>query len=150
MGQSYYTEEHEIFRDTFRKYLEKEVVPQLDEWEKNKDIPKIEWKKMGQHGFLCPWLEEELGGAGAGFEYSIIINEELARVRANGFSLGLHSDIVAPYIDRYGSDEQRRRWLPGAASGDIVLAVAMTRARRRFRPSGHPDPRGSGRGFIRD
>jgi acyl-CoA dehydrogenase len=81
---------------------------------------------MGEQGFLCPWLEEEYGGSGAGFEYSAIINEELTRVRASGFMVGLHSDIVVPYIHSFGTQEQKAKWLPGAASGDTLVAVAMT------------------------
>ncbi|MGB9903929.1 MAG: acyl-CoA dehydrogenase family protein, partial [Desulfotomaculales bacterium] len=73
----------------------------------------------------CPWLEERYGGAGADFACSVIINEELVWAGA-GVSVGLHSDIIAPYIASYGSEEQKQRWLPGCAGGDIVLAIAMT------------------------
>ncbi|MBU2547768.1 MAG: acyl-CoA dehydrogenase family protein [Proteobacteria bacterium] len=126
MGRQIYTEEHDIFRAAFKRYLEKEVVPHLEEWEENHEVPREAWKKMGEQGYICPWLEEEYGGSGAGFEYSIIINEEMSRVRANGFSVGLHSDIIAPYINSFGSEEQKAKYLPGAATGDILLAVAMT------------------------
>jgi acyl-CoA dehydrogenase len=126
MARRIYSEEHDIFRQSFKKFLEKEVVPHLAEWEAQDEVPRSAWKKMGEQGYLCPWLKEKYGGSEAGFEYSIIITEEMSRVRANGFSASLHSDIVAPYIHHYGTEAQKEKWLPGCASGDIVLAVAMT------------------------
>jgi len=126
MSFNFYQEEHEIFRATLRKYLQKEVAPYLDQWEEQREVPRSAWKGLGEQGFLCPWLEEEYGGSGVGFEYSVIINEELTRIGANGFQVGLHSDIIAPYINSFGSEEQKKKWLPGCASGDVVLAVAMT------------------------
>jgi len=126
MGRNVYTEEHDIFKSTFRKYLEKEVVPYLEEWEEEGGVPRSAWKKMGEQGFLCPWLEEKYGGSEADFQYSIIINQELSRIGANEFSVGLHSDVVAPYIHTYGSEEQKEKWLPQCTTGDILLAIAMT------------------------
>jgi acyl-CoA dehydrogenase len=121
----FFTEEHEIFRQSFRRFIEKEILPQYDEWEKKGETPRGIWKKLGEQGYLCPWLEEEYGGPGGSFEYSIIINQETARVAINvGF--GLHSDIIAPYLASYGTEEQKRKWLPGCASGDTILAIAMT------------------------
>lgn len=120
-----YREEHEIFRRTFKKFVEKEMVPYIEEWEEKKEMPRAAWKKLGEQGYLCPWLDEQYGGTGAGFEYSVIINEELSRAGA-GIGIGLHSDIIAPYIYSYGTAEQKEKWLPGCATGDIVLAVAMT------------------------
>ena len=122
---SIYTEEHEVFRRAFKKFVEKELVPHIEEWEEKGEVPREVWKKLGAQGYLCPWLEERYGGAGADFACSVIINEELAWAGA-GVSVGLHSDIIAPYIASYGSEEQKQRWLPGCASGDIVLAIAMT------------------------
>jgi acyl-CoA dehydrogenase len=121
----FFTEEHEIFRQSFRRFIEKEILPQYDEWEKKGETPRGIWKKLGEQGYLCPWLEEEYGGPGGSFEYSIIINQETARAAINvGF--GLHSDIIAPYLASYGTEEQKRKWLPGCASGDTILAIAMT------------------------
>ena len=122
----FYSEEHDIFRSAFQKYLEREVVPRIEDWEKRADVPREAWLKLGEQGYLCPWIDEEYGGSGAGFEYSVIINEELSRVGATGFMVGLHSDIVTPYIASFGTPEQKARWLPGAASGECLLAVAMT------------------------
>ncbi len=118
--------EHEIFRKTFRDYVENEIVPFYEQWEEDGIVPREAYKKMGQQGFLCPWLEEEFGGAGADFLYSVIICEEFCRRSITSFFTFLHSDIVAPYIAAFASDEQKARWLPGCVSGDTILAVAMT------------------------
>lgn len=120
-----YAEEHEVFRRTFKKFVEKELVPYVEEWEEKGQVPREIWKKLGEQGYLCPWLEEKYGGTGADFAYSVIINEELAWAGA-GVSVGLHSDIITPYIASYGTEDQKERWLPGCASGDILLAIAMT------------------------
>ena len=126
MPRKLFTQEHQIFRESFRKFLEKEVIPFLDKWEHDKIVPKDVWVKMGKSGFLCPWLEEEYGGSNAGYEYSVVINEELSFVGATGLLAGLHSDIIVPYIHSFGNEEQKKRWLPGCASGNIITAVAMT------------------------
>lgn len=120
-----YSEEHEIFRRSFKKFVEKEMVPFMDEWEENGIVPREMWKKMGEQGYLCPWLDEQYGGSGAGFEFSIIINEELARAGVNT-GVRLHGDITAPYIYKLGTAEQKEKWLPGCVSGDIILSLAMT------------------------
>lgn len=126
MGRKIFKNEHQIFRESFRKFLDKEVVPFIDQWEKDGMVPKDVWKKMGRNGFLCPWMEEQYGGSSAGYEYSVVINEELSYAGANGLLAGLHSDIIVPYLHSFGNEEQKMRWLPGCASGDIVTAVAMT------------------------
>ena len=121
-----YTEEHRIFRDSLKRYLEKNVVPYVEQWEEAGIVPRQAWKDFGDQGFLCTWLPEEYGGSGVGFEYSIIIIEEMERTNQMGFVAPLHSDVVVPYIYSFGNEEQKRRWLPGCASGDIITAVAMT------------------------
>jgi acyl-CoA dehydrogenase len=126
MGTSIFKEEHEIFRDSFKKFLAKEVAPCLEKWEEDGIVPREMWRKMGANGFLCPWLDEKYGGSGVGFEYSAIINEELSYIGASGLIAGLHSDIIVPYIYSFGNEEQKMKWLPGCASGDIVTAIAMT------------------------
>jgi len=122
----YYTDEHHLFRDQVRRFFEKEVAPFADTWEKEGMVPRSVWKKMGEQGFLCPWLAEEYGGVGADFLYSYILTEELARTRCGGFFFPLHSDIVVPYLNSFGTEEQKQKWLPGCVSGDIITAVAMT------------------------
>jgi len=126
MPRKLFTQEHHIFRESFRKFLGKEVVPFLEKWEHDGIVPKNIWRKIGENGYLCPWLEEEYGGSNAGYEYSVIINEELSYVGATGLLAGLHSDIVVPYLHSFGNEEQKNRWLPGCASGNIITAIAMT------------------------
>jgi len=120
-----FTEEHEAFRTAFKKFVENEMASHLEEWDKNHEFPREMWNKLGEQGYLCPWVPEEYGGAGADFLYSYIINYELAKTGA-AIGIGLHSDIIAPYIANFGTEEQKQKYLPGCASGDIVLAVAMT------------------------
>ena len=81
---------------------------------------------MGENGFLCPWVKEEYGGAEAGFEYSVIIAEEINRRDLVGFMASLHSNTIVPYIDTFGTEEQKKKWLPGCVTGEIITAVAMT------------------------
>ena len=121
-----YSEEHNIFREAFRNFVQKELSPYVDEWENKGAVPREIWHRMGAEWYLCPWLPEEYGGAGTDFLYSAIISEELIKGGAVGFQAPLHSDIIAPYIFNLGNDEQKSKWLPGSASGDIILAVAMT------------------------
>ncbi|MCM3743181.1 acyl-CoA dehydrogenase family protein [Sporosarcina luteola] len=124
--QSYFTEEHQMFRDALRKFLEKEAIPYFEQWEEEGLVPRSFWKKVGENGFLCSWIGEEYGGIGADFLFTVILNEELCRI---GFGLGgldLHSGIVVPYINNFGTEEQKRRYLPGCMSGDIITAIAMT------------------------
>ncbi|MHB8918124.1 MAG: acyl-CoA dehydrogenase family protein, partial [Desulfocucumaceae bacterium] len=117
--------DYKIFRDSFRKFIEAELKPNYDHWEEEGLVPMEVWRRCGEMGFLCPWVEEEYGGAGADFGYSVIIIEELARYGTN-VMFPLHSDIVVPYIHSFGNAEQKKRWLPGCVSGEIMAAVAMT------------------------
>jgi acyl-CoA dehydrogenase len=121
-----FQEEHHIFREAFVKFVAKEITPHLDDWERARMIPREAWEKMGASGFLCPWLPDGYGGSGADFLYSVIITEELSRAGALSFMTPLHSDIIAPYIDHLGTEEQKGKWLPRCASGEIILAVAMS------------------------
>ncbi|SDN31351.1 acyl-CoA dehydrogenase family protein [Bacillus sp. OK048] len=122
---SIYTDEHYIFRKAFRRFLVKEIIPFIDEWEEGTLVPKEIWRKFGDCGFLCPWVEEKYGGLGAGFEYSIIMIEELGKAGVD-IAVPLHSDVVAPYIEKYGSEEQKQKWLPKCVSGEVTLSIAMT------------------------
>lgn len=127
MKASFITDEHELFRKSLRKMLDKEAYPFFDEWEAKREIPKDFWLKMGANGFLCPWVDEAYGGLGLDFSYSMILNEELERV-GQGVSSGicLHSDIVSPYMSSLGTEEQKQKWLPGCVSGDLITAIGMT------------------------
>jgi acyl-CoA dehydrogenase len=121
-----YQEEHSIFREAFKRFIEQEVTQRVAEWEAARIVPRDVWLKMGAAGFLCPWLPEEYGGAEADFLYSVIITEELAKAGAVSLMAPLHSDIIAPYIYHLGTEEQKKKWLPGCATGECILAVAMT------------------------
>ncbi|HEX7065459.1 MAG TPA: acyl-CoA dehydrogenase family protein [Bacillales bacterium] len=126
MNHPYLKEEHQIFRQSLRKFLQKEAGPHFEEWEQNKQVPREFWRKMGEQGFLCPWVDEAYGGLNADFAYSVVINEELEKVGTGLVGIGLHNDIVMPYVEAYGTEEQKKRWLPKAVSGEIISAVAMT------------------------
>ncbi|WP_431027580.1 acyl-CoA dehydrogenase family protein [Lysinibacillus sp. LZ02] len=118
--------EHEIFRESLRKFLAKEATPNFQQWEAEQSIPKSFWKKLGEQGFLCPWADEEYGGVNADFLYSIIVHEELESIGTGMVGIGLHNDIAAPYIYDFGTEEQKRRWIPGCVSGEYITAIAMT------------------------
>jgi len=121
-----FTQEHALFRQTVRKFFEQQVMPFYDMWEHEGIVPREMWNRCGQLGLLLPWLEEQYGGPGGDFLYSVILNEELAYSGANSFMIPLHNDIVAPYIYSFGTEEQKMKYLPKCASGEIVLAIAMT------------------------
>ncbi|PEL14242.1 acyl-CoA dehydrogenase family protein [Bacillus sp. AFS017336] len=120
-------EEHQIFRQAFKKFLEKEADPYIDQWEENRLVPLTFWKKLGEQGFLCPWADERYGGLNADFGYSVVMAEELVNIGiGQSAAIGLHNDIIMPYIQNYGNEEQKSRWIPGAVSGEIMSAIAMT------------------------
>ena len=121
-----YTEEHRIFREAVRRFFAKEVIPYADEWEEAGIVPKSVWRKMGEQGFLCMDVPEEYGGLGADFLYSVILTEELGKTGNTGLAAPLHSDIVVPYITSFGSEELKKKYLPGCISGELITAVAMT------------------------
>lgn len=126
MRRDIFSEEHELFRSEFRRFAEAEIAPRVDEWNRAGTTDKATWKKLGEAGYLGANAPEEYGGAGGDFLFDAIIMEELARLRAHALMVSLHSDICMPYLREYGSDEQKQKWLRGAISGDVVLAVAMT------------------------
>lgn len=121
-----YTEEHRMFRDSLRRFLAKEIVPHIEEWEEAGIVPREAWKKMGDQGFLAMNVPEEYGGLGADFLYSVIVTEELTRTNSSGLAAPLHTDIIVPYILAFASEEQKHKYLPGCVSGDIITAIAMT------------------------
>ncbi|QNE32244.1 acyl-CoA dehydrogenase [Sphingomonas sp. NBWT7] len=124
-GRFAYNEDHEAFRQTVRSFLAKDGVPNADQWEKDRLVPKSFWQKAGEVGMLCPTVPEEYGGLGLDFGYNAIVDEEMAYSGVPaGFSL--QSDIVAGYMETYGSEEQKKEWLPKMVSGDVITAIAMT------------------------
>jgi acyl-CoA dehydrogenase len=121
-----YQEEHNVFREAFKQFIAEEITPNMDAWEEDHLVSKSVYKKMGEYGFLCPWLPEEYGGSEADFIFSAIITEELGKAGAVSVMAPLHSDIIAPYIYHLGTDEQKAKWLPRCASGETLLAIAAT------------------------
>ncbi len=127
MKRTIFEEEHLIFRNAFKQFVNEEVVPYSAQWIKNGIVDRRIWEKAGDSGFLAPFVDEKYGGLGLkDFRYSMIMIEELAYVGESGFILSLHNDVIAPYIDSYGCDEQKQRWLPRIVSGEAILAIAMT------------------------
>jgi len=126
VDRTLFNEEHDLFRQSFKKFIEREVTPNQERWMEQGSVDRATWKKAGEAGFLCPWLEPEHGGAGGDFLHSVVVIEELAKSYESGFAMKLHSDIIVPYIHEFGNDAQKKRWLPGCANGDIVTAIAMT------------------------
>ncbi|MFL1461009.1 acyl-CoA dehydrogenase family protein [Roseococcus sp. DSY-14] len=121
-----FSPDHEAFRDSFRRFVEKEIVPHHRQWEREGIVPRELWRKAGAQGFLCPMLPEEYGGAGGDFGFSAVVIEELARANATGVAFQLHSDIVVPYIQAYATEARKCEWLPRMASGEMIGAIAMT------------------------
>lgn len=121
-----FTESHEAFRDAYRRFLDKEVRPFHADWEETGYVDREVWNKAGAAGFLCPSMPEAFGGAGADRLYSMVMMEENARAHATGLGFGLHSEIVAPYLLKYGSDAQKEKYLPRMARGEIIGAIAMS------------------------
>jgi acyl-CoA dehydrogenase len=119
-------EQHEQFRDTVRKFLDKEVAPHHAEWEEQGYVDRSVWAKAGANGLLCLSMPEQYGGSDADRLYSVVMFEEIARAGFTGLGFGLHNEIVAPYILSYGSDAQKERYLPAMARGEIVGAIAMS------------------------
>ncbi len=126
MKRKLFGPDHQVFRDAFRTFVEREIKPFHRDWEKEGIVPRELWSKAGEQGYLCPWLPEEYGGSDVDFSYAAIIIEELSRAGASGAAFNLHSDVVVPYIYHCGNDEQKKRYLPGCASGEIVTAISMT------------------------
>nr|WP_295370495.1 acyl-CoA dehydrogenase family protein [uncultured Sphingosinicella sp.] len=120
-----FTEDHELFRDSVRKFFERELTPHLERWEKAEIVDREFWNKCGEAGLLCPTVPEQYGGLGLDFGYNAVIDEELAYAGSTA-GITLHSDIVADYIVAYGSEEQKSRWLPRMISGETPTAIAMT------------------------
>ncbi|GAA2831046.1 acyl-CoA dehydrogenase family protein [Kitasatospora sp. CM 4170] len=127
MQRDIYTEEHEDFRATVRAFLAKEVLPHYDRWERAGIVDRSAWLAAGRQGLLGIAVPEEHGGGGsADFRYAAVLAEEFARAGASGLALGLHNDIIGPYLTSLATEEQKRRWLPGFCSGELVTAIAMT------------------------
>jgi acyl-CoA dehydrogenase len=126
MQRTLFDADHDAFRRSFHTFIEREIAPNQARWREQGQVDRETWRKAGAQGFLCTWLPEAHGGPGGDFLHAVIVMEELARAYESGFAMALHSDIVTPYIYSFGDDDQKRRWLPGCASGELVTALAMT------------------------
>jgi acyl-CoA dehydrogenase len=126
IARELFSEDHELYRQTARRFLEQEVAPHHDQWEEQGYVDRAVWLKAGELGLLCPTMPEAYGGAGVDRLYSVILMEEIARVNATGLGFGLHSEIVAPYLLHYGTEAQKQHYLPAMARGEMIGAIAMT------------------------
>ncbi|MEF9956799.1 MAG: acyl-CoA dehydrogenase family protein [Acinetobacter sp.] len=121
-----FTSEHEAFRETVRKFYEKEVVPNIEKYEQQQHVDRDLWNKAGELGLLCSTMPEQYGGSGVDRLYSMILIEEQAYAMDSSTGFSLHSDIVANYINNFGTEAQKQQWLPKMATGETVTAIAMT------------------------
>ncbi len=122
----HYTPAHEDFRTSVRRFMEKEVLPHRDQWQADGRTPREFWRKAGEAGLLCTKVSEKFGGGGGDLYHCLIIIEEQTRICLNELTIYLHSDIIAPYIELYGTPEQKAHYLPKMVSGEFVAAIAMT------------------------
>ena len=139
-----FSSEHEAFRNTARRFIAEQVVPFHGDWEVAGEVPRDLWIQAGKLGFLCCNVPQEYGGVGGDFLHSTILIEEMARVGATGPTFYLHSDIVAPYLVDFGTEEQKRKWLPKMSTGEVVVALGMSE------PSGGSDVQAMRTQAIRD
>lgn len=126
INRTVFRDDHEMLRTSARRFLEKECLPKQAEWDKAGRVDRETWLKAGREGLLCLTLPTEYGGGGGDYGHAAVMNEEVSRLNLSGLGFGVHSDIIAPYIARIGSEEQKQKWLPGCCSGEIILAIAMT------------------------
>lgn len=125
-ARAIFSSDHEMFRDSVRRFVETELKPYHEAWEEAGVVPREIWRKAGAAGMLCCNVAEEYGGAGSDFLYNCVVIEELARGGITGPGFAVHSDMVATYIERFGSEELKRRWLPGMVSGDVIGSLGIT------------------------
>ena len=124
----YFNEEHNLFRESLREFLDREVRPNIEDWEKAGKIPKSIWQKMGKMGFLGLTFPEKYGGGDLDFFFEVILNEELGRLNSGGFVITQQvvQYMSAPYIYKYGSDKLKEKYLPGIISGDLIGCIGIT------------------------
>ncbi|MBS3996583.1 MAG: acyl-CoA dehydrogenase family protein [Hydrogenophaga sp.] len=126
IDRTLFNADHEAFRDSFRRFMDKEIAPFHEAWEEQGYVDRDVWRKAGENGFLCMTMPEAYGGSDADKLYSVVQMEELARGGFSGIGYGLHSEIVAPYILHYGTEAQKQKYLPLLATGEMVGAIAMS------------------------
>ncbi|MBH1964801.1 MAG: acyl-CoA dehydrogenase family protein [Comamonadaceae bacterium] len=121
-----FTPDHEMFRDSVRRFVETELKPHHAQWEEDGLVPREVWLKAGAAGLLCCNVGEKYGGSGSDFLYNCVVIEEMARAGVTGPGFNIHSDMVATYIERFGSEELKRKWLPGMVSGEVIGSLGIT------------------------
>ncbi|MEU2035012.1 acyl-CoA dehydrogenase family protein [Nocardia amamiensis] len=127
MERTLFEPEHELFRESFRKFLDQHVAPNHAQWEEQGIVDRAVWLEAGKQGFLGMAMPEQYGGGGVqDFRYNAIVAEESVRGQYSGLGFALHNDVIAPYLLELTTDEQKQRWLPGFCSGEIITAIAMT------------------------
>ena len=126
LARNLFTAEHEAFRETVRKFYEKEVAPNIEKYEQQQHVDRELWNKAGAMGLLCATMPEQYGGSGVDRLYSMILIEEQAYAMDSSTGFSLHSDIVANYLNNFGNEQQKQQWLPKMATGEVVTAIAMT------------------------
>ncbi|MEU1209867.1 acyl-CoA dehydrogenase family protein [Nocardia sp. NPDC005825] len=127
MERTLFEPEHELFRESFRKFLDQHVAPNHEQWEHDGVVDRSVWLEAGKQGFLGMAVPEQYGGGGeADFRYNAIVTEEVTKGMYSGLGFGLHNDVIAPYLLELANEEQKQRWLPGFCSGEIITAIAMT------------------------
>jgi acyl-CoA dehydrogenase len=139
-----FNEDHVLYRETVRKFIAAEILPDYAQWEHDGIVPRSAWLAAGQVGLLCPMVPEEYDGPGGDFVHSVVVTEEMARVGAYAPTFYLQSDIVAPYITHFGSEELKQKWLPKMVSGEAVAALGMSE------PSGGSDVKNIRTSAVRD
>lgn len=145
MKRTLFTDEHHLFRETVRRFIEKEIKPYHETWEQAGIVPREVWLKAGKAGLLCMNVPEQYGGGGVDdFRYNLILAEELAYANCTGPGFSLHTDVAVPYILHYANDEQKARWLPKLCTGEHIIAIAMTE------PSGGTDLAGMKTRAVRE
>ncbi len=121
-----FSQEHEMFRSSVRKFIEKEIAPFHEQWEKDKCVPRELWLRAGEAGLLCCTVPEAYGGLGLDYLFDVVVFEEIARSGFTGPGFLIHCDLVATYIKSFGSEEQKRQWLPKMVSGQAIGSLGMT------------------------
>ncbi|GAA1764185.1 acyl-CoA dehydrogenase family protein [Streptomonospora arabica] len=145
MQRELFETEHDLFRESVAEFLKREVVPHHEAWEKDGIVPREVWTKAGEVGLLGLGVPESYGGSGVvDFRFNAVVDEEVCRVGASGLGFGLQNDVIAPYMVHLTTEEQRRRWLPGFASGELITAIAMTE------PGAGSDLQGISTSAVRD
>jgi len=126
INRTLFDSEHDIFRESVRRFIEKEITPYHSEWEKEGVVPRELWLKAGEAGMLCCTVPEEYGGAGADYLYDVVVFEEMAKAGVTGPGFMIHTDLVATYVRSFGTEEQKSKWLPKMVSGEAIGSLGMT------------------------